>query len=212
MSSFCTEVCTLKLIPMTFKEKMAYLRSNIFNGRTIDIHPYGMEYLDDIIRIRNQPEVKYFLLQDHDITPEEQRAWIQKYEQRDDEAGLIIKNKRGEVIGINFFLDYDPVTNSMDYGRGTFDLARIMGMPYALDTFSLVIDLYFDTLKFDLLRTSVKMDNQRLLKFYKKMNWSFVNTIVIKGYEYQYLELRPGQSMHKVYAHLIEHRENKVPG
>jgi len=197
---------------MTFKEKMAYLRSNVFHGRTIDIHPYGMEYVDDIIRIRNQPEVKYFLLQDHDITLEQQTAWIKKYEERDDEAGLIIKNKRGEVIGINFFIDYDPATNSMDYARGTFDLARIMGMPYALDTFSMLIDLYFDTLKFDLLRTAVKMDNIRLLKFYKKMNWSFVRSITLRGHEYQYLELRPGQSMHKVYAHLIEHRENKVTG
>jgi len=197
---------------MTFKEKMAYLRSNVFHGRTIDIHPYGMEYVDDIIRIRNQPEVKYFLLQDHDITLEQQTAWIKKYEERDDEAGLIIKNKRGEVIGINFFIDYDPATNSMDYARGTFDLARIMGMPYALDTFSMLMDLYFDTLKFDLLRTAVKMDNIRLLKFYKKMNWSFVRPITLRGHEYQYLELRPGQSMHKVYAHLIEHRENKVTG
>ena len=197
---------------MTFKEKMTYLRSNIFHGRTIDIHPYGMEYVDDIIRIRNQPEVKYFLLQDHDITREQQIAWIKKYEGRDDEAGLIIKNKRGEVIGINFFIDYDPATNSMDYARGTFDLARIMGMPYALDTFTVLMDLYFDTLKFDLLRTAVKMDNHRLLKFYKKMNWSFVRPIILRDHEYQYLELRPGQSMHKVYAHLIEHRENKVPG
>jgi RimJ/RimL family protein N-acetyltransferase len=197
---------------MTFKEKMAWLRSNIFYGRTIEIHPYGMEYVDDIIRIRNQPEVKYYLLQDHDITREEQIAWIKKYEARDDEAGLIIKNKRGEVIGINFFLDYDPATNSMDYGRGTFDLAKIMGMPYALDTFTVLMDLYFDTLKFDLLRTSVKMDNHRLLKFYKKMNWDFVHTHTIKGHEYQYLELRAGQSKHKVYAHLIEHRENKVTG
>jgi len=196
---------------MTFKEKIAFLRSNVFHGRTIDVYPYSMEYLDDIIRIRNQPEVKYFLLQDYDVTRESQAEWIKKYEATDDEAGLIIKNKRGEVIGINFFLDYDAGSNSMDYGRGTFDLAKIMGMPYALDTFSVIIDLYFDTLKFDLLRTSVKMDNTRLLKFYKKMNWSFVKTTVIKGHEYQYLELRPGQSMHKVYAHLVEHRESRSP-
>jgi len=113
---------------MTFKEKMAYLRSNIFYGRTVDLYPYGMEYLDDILRIRNQPEVKYFLNQDHDITREEQMEWIKKYEARDDEAGQIIKNKRGEVVGMSFFLDYDPATNSMDFGRGTFDLAKIMGI------------------------------------------------------------------------------------
>ncbi|MBN9379218.1 MAG: hypothetical protein J0H74_00550 [Chitinophagaceae bacterium] len=181
---------------MTFKEKMTFLRSNVFYGRTIDIYPYGIEYLDDIIRNYS----------------EEQIAWLKKYEEREDEAGLIIKNKRGEVIGINFFFDYDPATNSMDYGRGTFDLTRIIGMPYAMDTFTVVMDLYFKTLKFDLLRTFVRTDNHRLLKFYKKMNWSFIKTIIVKGHEYQYLELRPSQSMHKVYAHLIEHRENKVAG
>ena len=197
---------------MTFKEKMAYLRSNIFYGRTVDLYPYGMEYLDDILRIRNQPEVKYFLNQDHDITRDEQMEWIKKYEARDDEAGQIIKNKRGEVVGMSFFLDYDPATNSMDFGRGTFDLAKIMGMPYALDAFSLQLDLFFDTLHMDLLRTSVKMDNVRLLKFYKKMNWSFVSVTTIRGQDYQYMEMRPGQSKHKAYTHLIDHRENKVPG
>ena len=171
---------------MTFKEKIAHLRSNVFHGRTVDFYPYGMEYLDDIIRIRNQPEVKYFLLQQDDVTRESQTEWIKKYEAKDDEVGFIIKNKRSEVVGISFFLDYDPDTDSMDFGRGTFDLAKTMGMPYALDGFSLNMDLFFDTMKFSLLRTSVKMDNVRLLKFYKKMNWSFVKTTLIKDQEYQY--------------------------
>jgi len=197
---------------MTIKEKIAYLRSNIFHGRTIDMYPYGLEFVDDIIRIRNQPEVKYFLQQEHDLTRESQIAWMKKYEERENEAGFVIKNKRGDAIGINFFSDYDPVTDSMDYGRGTFDLTKIMGMPYVLDTYSTMMDLYFDTLKFDLCRSFIKMDNHRLLKFYKKMNWSFVREITVRGHAYQYLELRTGQSMHKVYNHLIQHRANKVPG
>jgi RimJ/RimL family protein N-acetyltransferase len=197
---------------MDFKEKIAYLRSTVFVGKIVDFHPYGMEYLEDIIRIRNQPEVKYFLAQSHDITAAQQMEWIKSYEKKDDEFGFIVKNKRNEVVGINFCFNYDPQTNSMEMGRGTFDLARLMGMAYTLDTITMTTDLFFDFLQMDLLTSVIKSDNIRLLRFFRKMNWTNTGNCIIRDTKYEKLELRNGQSMHKSYTHILDQRRQKEVG
>lgn len=192
---------------MNFKEKIAYVRSNIIRGKTIDLHPYGISYLDDIIRLRNQPKVKYFLAQSFEITKEQQEAWIRGYEEREEEFGYMVCNKRGEVVGISFCYNYDG--ESMEIGRATFDTERLMGMPYALETYMLSADIVFDFLKLETFKVVIKSDNYALLKFYRKLNWVDTGTIFIRDEQYQTMKLRAEESNHRSFQHILDGRTNK---
>jgi len=190
-----------------FKEKIRFLRSSPILGKTIDLHPYGIDYLDDILRLRNQSTVKYFLAQDFDITRQQQEEWIRGYEKREDEFGFIVINKKGEVVGITFCYNYDG--SSMEIGRATFDVDRLMGMPYALETYSIIADTVFDYLCLSSLKVVIKSDNHRLLKFYQRMNWTSTGKRSIRGNEYETLEVLQGQSAHRSFEHFLDGRQNK---
>gem|GEM_PF-145405 len=193
--------------PDGIQQKFHFLRSNVVKGKTIDLHPYGMEYLDEIIRLRNQDAVKYFLAQDFDITRQQQQEWIRGYEKRTDEFGFIICNKKGEVVGITFCYNYDG--RSMEIGRATFDTQRLMGMPYALETYSIIADLVFNYLQLSVLKVVIKSDNHRLLKFYQRMNWTHTGKCSIRGNDYETLQVLPGQSAHASFEHFLDGRKNK---
>jgi len=194
---------------MDFKDKIAHLRSTTIIGKTVDLLPYGIEYLDDILRLRNQSEAKYFLSQDFDVTRKQQTEWIEGYEKRDEEFGFMVRNKRGEIVGINFCYDYDG--NSMELGRTTFDTERTGGVPYALETGVLFADIVFNYLDLPLWKTTVKPDNIRLLKWHKRMNWQTTGTCVIRDNVYKTLELKRDDNIYeKIFLNIFEARENRV--
>jgi RimJ/RimL family protein N-acetyltransferase len=193
---------------VNFKEKIAYLRSNTIRGKTIDLHPYSSKFIDDIIRLRNQDKVKYFLAQPFEITREQQLAWIKGYEERDEEFGFIVCNKRGEVVGISFCYNYDG--HSMEIGRATFDTERLMGMPYALETYMVSADIVFEYLQLPTFKVIIKHDNYALLKFYRKLNWSDAGTLTIRDNLYQAMQLQSSESNHKTFHHILERRQNNI--
>lgn len=187
---------------MEFKEKIAHIRSNVIYGKRVDLYPYGMEFLDEIVRLRNQPAVKYFVSQNFDVTHEMQTNWIKGYEQRQEEFGFMVKNKRGEVVGICFCYNYDG--HSMEIGRTTFDTTRVMGMPYTLETYMICADLVFDYLHLPIMRVMMKSDNLALMKFCKRLNWTTTGTKVIRDDVYVTMELKASESNHKSFKYLLE--------
>jgi RimJ/RimL family protein N-acetyltransferase len=100
----------------------------------------------------------------------------------------------------------------MEIGRATFDTARLMGMPYALETYSLIADIVFDFLHLEKMTVVIKADNHRLLKFYQRMNWTNTGKRIIRDNEYETLEVRAGKSTHSAYAHFLTQRQNKMIG
>lgn len=191
---------------MDFKEKIAHLRSTSIIGKTIDLVPYGMEYLDDIIRLRNQEGAKYFLSQDFDVNRKQQIEWIEGYENRDEEFGFMVCNKRGDIVGINFCYDFDG--HSMELGRTTFDIERIVGKPYAIEAGVLFADIVFNYLDLELWKTTTKADNFRLLKWHKRMNWRTTGTCEVRNNLYETLELKRADDIYeKTFLSIYEARQ-----
>lgn len=190
------------------KQKILHLRSSTFVGKTISLEPYSIHYLDEIVRLRNQDAVKYLMAQRFEVSREQQIEWIRNYEKKEDEFGFIVKNKRDEVVGVTFC--YNLEGNTMEMGRATFDTARLMGMPYALETCSMIVDIAFDFLGLDILKSTIKSDNYRLLKFYARLNWTDAGECIIRGDEYKIMTLKPGQCTHHSFDHLFERMENKI--
>jgi RimJ/RimL family protein N-acetyltransferase len=193
---------------VTFKQKIQQIRSNVYTGKTIDLYPYTMEYLEEILHLRNQSAVKYLLAQHSEITREQQVEWIKSYEKKDDEFGFIIKNKRNEVVGVTFCYNYDR--HSMEMGRTTFDTAKLMGRPYAIEACSMIVDLVFDFLGLEMLNSTVKSDNYRLLKFLSRLNWTIAGDCIIRGNLYKIMTVKPGQCTHHSFAHLFDRMQNNM--
>jgi RimJ/RimL family protein N-acetyltransferase len=195
---------------MDFKAKIAHLRSTTIVGKTIDLVPYGMEYVDDIIRLRNQADAKYFLSQDYDVSREQQIEWIKGYEERDEEFGFMVRNKSGAIVGINFCYGYDG--ESMELGRTTFDTERIVGKPYAIEAGVLFADIVFNYLDLPVWKTTTKADNHRLLKWHKRMNWRTTGTCIIRDNLYEKLELQRADDIYeKTFSTIVEARQNRIP-
>lgn len=194
---------------MDFKDKIAHLRSTTIIGNTIDLVPYGIEYLDDIIRLRNQEDAKYFLSQDYDVSRQQQIEWIKGYHERDEEFGFMVRNKRREIVGISFCYNYDGA--SMELGRTTFDIERIVGIPYSIEAGMLFSDIVFNYLDLKIWKTTIKADNLRLLKWFKRMNWNITGTCIIRDNLYETLELERAENIYeKTFLNILEARQNKV--
>lgn len=192
---------------MDFKEKIAWLRSNPIIGKTVDLLPYGMEYLEETLTLRNQEQAKYNMTQVYDVSREQQTEWIKGYESRDDEFGHMVYNKRNEIVGISFCYNYDG--ESMEIGRAAFDLTRTVGMPYAFETSMLSAGLVFNYLNLPIFKTIVKSDNLALLKFYKKLKWTNKGTCVVRNQVYEILWLYKDDSNYHNFEHILEARQNK---
>ena len=89
----------------------------VINGERLSLRPITDADTDDIVRWRNDPEVRRFFLYRGPFTPEIHRAWL-----RDKVAAgkviqyIIVERERGRSVGSVYFRDVDPDNESAEYG------------------------------------------------------------------------------------------------
>ena len=89
----------------------------VINGEKVSLRPITDADTDDIVRWRNDPEIRRFFLFRETFTPEMHRAWLR------DKVGtgrviqyIIIDRDSGRGVGSVYFRDVDAKNESAEYG------------------------------------------------------------------------------------------------
>jgi RimJ/RimL family protein N-acetyltransferase len=195
---------------MEAKERIKEIRSGRISGENIDLFPYSVEFVDDIIRLRNQAEARYFLAQKFSLTREQQLAWMEQYELRDTEVGFVIKDKKGTLMGLMFLYDYNSEKNTIELGRLVFDLQKTKGGPYFLEGMLILMDLAFDVIKVDKILGAIKKDNLQTIKFACKLGFALVGECIIRDEEYVNIEVLSGNKEYKDHYRVVQAWKHKA--
>jgi RimJ/RimL family protein N-acetyltransferase len=192
-------------------QKIKEIKSRkIIIGENIDLFPYSTEFIDDIIRLRNQEEARYFLAQKFSLTREQQLSWMQNYELTDTEVGFVIKDKKGTCMGLMFLYDYKAESNTIELGRLVFDLQKTKGGPYFLEGMLVIMDLAFEVIEVDKIVAAIKKDNTQTIKFARKLGFMPVGECVIRNEEYVSLEVPPGNRDYKDHYRVVQAWKHKT--
>jgi RimJ/RimL family protein N-acetyltransferase len=191
-------------------QKIKEIRSRMISGENIDLFPYSIEFIDDIIRLRNQAEAKYFLAQKYSLTRELQLSWMEKYEATENEVGFVIKDKKGTCMGLMFLYDYNSEKNAIELGRLVFDLQKTKGGPYFLEGMLVLMDLAFEVIKVDKIVCAIKKDNLQTIKFARKLGFEPVGECIIRNEEYMSLEVPADNKEYKEHFKLVHAWKHKV--
>ena len=169
------------------QQGIAALKHHVLYGKIVDLHPFSPEFAADIARLRNQEKARYFLSQKFKLTEEAQLEWMRQNADRPDEINFVAVNKSGSVVGT--FGLYNHQQDCIELGRVVFDLEKVKGgVPYALESAVLVLDIAFDMLEVKEVVVNIREDNYNLIKFVQSLG--FCTTGVCEIREQPYVELR----------------------
>ena len=89
----------------------------VINGDKVSLRPITDADTDDIVRWRNDPEVRQFFIFREPFTPEMHRAWLKNRVAAGQVIQYIIVDRAsGKSVGSVYFRDVDPVSESAEYG------------------------------------------------------------------------------------------------
>lgn len=165
----------------------------ILKGNVCNLISVKESDADFIVSVRNIKTNKYYFNQDHDITIYEQKKWIELYKSRDNDFYFIINSKiTDKDVGTIRVYDCDLISpNGRECYLGSIYVDKTDGTlaPYAKDAAIVIIDFAFDDLKMDKVIIDAKIDNDLMNTFSKKLGCNFIETIDIRGYEYNRYKL-----------------------
>ena len=89
----------------------------VINGDKVSLRPITDADTDDIVRWRNDPEVRQFFIFREPFTPEMHRAWLKNRVAAGQVIQYIIVDRAsGKSLGSVYFRDVDPVSEAAEYG------------------------------------------------------------------------------------------------
>ena len=89
----------------------------VINGDKVSLRPITDADTDDIVRWRNDPEVRQFFIFREPFTPEMHRAWLKNRVAAGQVIQYIIVDRAsGKSVGSVYFRDVDPVSEAAEYG------------------------------------------------------------------------------------------------
>ena len=157
-------------------------------GKIVDLSPVAEKDLADIIRMRNDPKMMYYLNQPMEITLDSQKAWYEKYKERTDDLYWTIKDKDGLVVGTNRL--YDITADKCDQGSLMVDTRYSRTAPYAAEAIMLSLDFAFDVLGVETIVNEDRYDNKNMNSLSRRFGFQFLRETDIRGVTYNYYELQ----------------------
>ena len=170
------------------EEIVAEYRQKDLMGKIVDMSPVTEKNLVDIIRMRNDPKMMYYLNQPMEITLDSQRAWFEKYQERTDDLYWTIKDKDGLVVGTNRL--YDITADKCVQGSLMVDTRYSRTAPYAAEAIMLLLDFAFDILGVETIVNEDRHDNKNMNSLSRRFGFQFLRETDIRGVTYNYYELR----------------------
>lgn len=170
------------------EEIVAEYRQKDLIGKIVDLSPVAEKDLVDIIRMRNDPKMMYYLNQPMEITLDSQKAWYEKYKERTDDLYWTIKDKDGLVVGTNRL--YDITADKCDQGSLMVDTRYSRTAPYAAEAIMLSLDFAFETLGVQTVVNEDRHDNKNMNSLSRRFGFQFLRETDIRGVTYNYYELQ----------------------
>lgn len=170
------------------EETVAEYRQKDLTGKIVDMSPVTEKDLADIIRMRNDPKMMYYLNQPMEITLDSQKAWFEKYQERTDDLYWTIKDKNGLVVGTNRL--YDITADKCVQGSLMVDTRYSRTAPYAAEAIMLSLDFAFDVLGVETIVNEDRYDNKNMNSLSRRFGFQFLRETDIRGVTYNYYELQ----------------------
>lgn len=165
---------------------VADYRNRRINGRFIDLVPFGEEWMEDFVRVRNAERNLYFFNQTYLLTIDSQREWYRNYLKRPDDIFWCILDKSGRFIGSVRLYDMDADASVLSHGSFMIDADVADEAPYALEAEILSLDFAFDTLHIRQVVNENRHDNKVMNSLSKKVGFEFIKDTSIGGVQYRY--------------------------
>lgn len=145
----------------------------VINGDKVSLRPITDADTDDIVRWRNDPEVRQFFIFREPFTPEMHRAWLKNRVA----AGqviqyIIIDRASGKSVGSVYFRDVDPVSEAAEYGIFIGE-ADARGRGVGTETARLFTAFGLDVLRLHRISLKVLGGNEIARRSYEKAGFVF---------------------------------------
>lgn len=165
------------------------LKSREILGRCINLIPFSLDYIDEVVNIRNYEKNKYFLNQTYELTKNSQYDWYKSYIYRNNDIYWCILNKKGDFIGTIRLYDITDTGDYCDQGSFMIDEKYANEGPYALEAELLSLDIAFHTIHVTKIINENRVDNKIMNNLTKKIGFVFIKNISIRNIQYNYYEL-----------------------
>lgn len=153
---------------------VAHYRATPIVGACVTLLPYGPAHAEAVVRLRNLPEVRYFLNQGAPSTMATQAAWAQGYRSRQDDLFWVLVDRAGAVVGCNRL--YDIGREHAEKGSQIVDPLHARIGPFALEADLLAIRLAFEVFGVSAVLARVRQDNDKVLSMNRRMGFAPVAT------------------------------------
>lgn len=130
------------------KALVAHYRKTPLKGFYVDLVPVTYEDVPDMVRLRNTERSRTCFYQLYNLTEAGQRAWLDRYFQRDNDLYWTIRDKKGEFLGLVRAYDMDFSTGYVEAGSLIVRADRAKERPYTLEANILLLELLYDTFGF----------------------------------------------------------------
>lgn len=162
------------------------IRGKRLVGKSIDLVPFSLIEIVNVVEIRNRKRNKYFLNQTYELTVEGQCKWYESYVERKNDIYWCIYDKEDNFIGTIRVYDIDENNDMCNQGSFMIDEERAGGAPYALEAEILTLDFIFDELKIGTVINEDRADNKVMNNLSKKIGFKFIKETIINEIEYNY--------------------------
>lgn len=176
------------------KEERAELvrsfRAKTIEGVSLKLVPYEPGFAKQVIRLRNEERVRYYLNQAEKLTLSAQQRWYEEvYLPRENDIQWVILSNAGDVVGTNALYDIDLKHGSSgEKGRQVVDERVSLTAPFALESDYLICKLAFESFKLKKLLICYREDNVKVASMNKRIGFSFVEVKELRGVPYIYSE------------------------
>lgn len=170
------------------KEIIMDYRKKDLMGKIIDLSPVIKDDLSNIVRMRNDPKMMYFLNQPQKLTLESQMAWYDNYEKRTNDLYWSIKDKNGLLVGTNRL--YEITKTKCVQGSLIIDSQYSRTAPFAIEAILLSLDFAFNTLGVQTIINEDRHDNKNMNSLSRRFGFQFLKKTDIRGITYNYYELQ----------------------
>ena len=164
------------------------LRSRPLIGKCIDLIPYDEAWCEEVVRLRNLPEVRRSmnLVEPPSVTA--QRAWGAEYVGRRNDVFWMILNKAGQLCGCNRI--YDIQSDVLEKGSQIVDPRFARTCPVALEADFIAINLAFELFGVKRVIYRTRSDNIMVQSMNTRYGFTQTTVEVVAGVAFNVYELR----------------------
>jgi len=172
-------------------------------GACIDLVPYVPDYALTVVRLRNLPDVRYFLNQEIESTLDLQETWYENYAKRDDDIFWVLKDKSGIVVGCNRI--YDMYPKVLEKGSLIVDPDFGRSLPIALEADLLALQFAFFEIGVGTVITRTRDDNIKMQSINSRFGFKETGQEILRGVPYLVYSLTKEDFSPEPFESIIKH-------